>query len=76
LDLARWILRSWESQAPEDLEVLLLRANVELRGGAYERALDAANKVLHKQPTNKKAAMYRSQAQERLKRRTQENPPL
>jgi serine/threonine-protein kinase len=68
VDLARSVLVSWERQKPDDLEALRTRAQVELRGGAYERAIEAANKVLRKLPADKQAASHRSQAQERLKK--------
>jgi hypothetical protein len=55
-----------------DLQQLRLRALVELRGGAYERAIEAADKVLLKQPGDPDASRYRSQAQEHLK---QQQPP-
>src|SRR5262249_22931488 len=64
LDLARSVVGGWERQKPDDLHVLRSRALVELRWGAYERAIEAADKVLLKEPKDKLAARVRSQALE------------
>jgi serine/threonine-protein kinase len=68
VDLARSILGSWERQKPDDLKALRTRALVELRGGAYERAIEAADKVLRMKPTDKDAASYRAAALKRLQK--------
>jgi serine/threonine protein kinase/predicted Zn-dependent protease len=72
LDLARSILVGWERQAPDNLEALRMRALVELRGGAYGRAIAAADKVLGKQPGDREATLYRTQALDRF---AKEAPP-
>jgi serine/threonine protein kinase/tetratricopeptide (TPR) repeat protein len=68
LDLARSVVGSWERQKPDVPDVLRTRALVELRSGAYERAIEAAERALLKEPKDKLAARYRSQAQEGLRK--------
>jgi hypothetical protein len=68
-DLARWILADCERQAPNDLEALRKRARVELKAGAYARAIEAAerlragaDKVLASRPQDKDGQAYRRDA--------------
>jgi tetratricopeptide (TPR) repeat protein len=79
-DLARWIVADWERQAPDDLEALRKRARVELKAGAYGRAIEAAerlrmqaDKVLSTRPKDQQAQAchrdaetYRAQAVEQV----------
>jgi tetratricopeptide (TPR) repeat protein len=61
-DLARGILTNAERQAPKNLDLLRRRAEVELKGGAYGKALAAADRVLSAAPKDPKALRYRAEA--------------
>jgi tetratricopeptide (TPR) repeat protein len=65
-NLARQILDDWERQAPGDLEALSSRALVELRAGAYELSLQAAEKVLQRTPGNTAMLRMRQEAVAKL----------
>jgi tetratricopeptide (TPR) repeat protein len=65
LDLARWIVSAWEQQAPNDPNALAKRALVELKGGAYGRAVEAADRlaaVAAELPDDKRGPFFREQA--------------
>jgi tetratricopeptide (TPR) repeat protein len=68
VDLGRWILSQWEHQAPNDLEMLRGRVQVELTAGAYGPALAAAEKVLQQKPGDSRALRWQQQAAVQLRK--------
>jgi hypothetical protein len=62
IDLARAIVGMWERQAPRDLEGVRWRVKVELAGGAYGRAIEAADCVLSVVPQDPVALRHRAEA--------------
>jgi predicted Zn-dependent protease len=71
LDLARRLLSEWQQQAPGDLLALHWRAAVELKGGAYGRALEAADAALEARPGNPEALGLRAQALEQIRKQAE-----
>ncbi len=67
LDVARWIIAGWEREAPGDLELLRRRLAVEFKGGAYERVLQVAGKILARRAHDKEALQYQAAARARLR---------
>jgi tetratricopeptide (TPR) repeat protein len=74
LDLARALVAMWERQAPTDLKAVRRRARVELEGGAYGRALEAANRVLAPWPQDQEALDCRAKAIERAREEARRLP--
>jgi tetratricopeptide (TPR) repeat protein len=68
LDLARRLVSEWQRQAPGDLIALRRRAAVELKGGAYGRALEAADAVLKVRRGDPEALGLRAQATEEIRK--------
>jgi tetratricopeptide (TPR) repeat protein len=64
--LARQLLDDWERQAPGDLAALSFRAKTEYRAGAYELAVEAADRVLRKRPGDAEMVGIRKQAIQKL----------
>jgi tetratricopeptide (TPR) repeat protein len=67
LDLARWVVSAWEQQAPDDPNALAKRAVVELKGGAFGRAVEAADRlaaVAAELPDDKQGPFFRKKALE------------
>jgi serine/threonine protein kinase/tetratricopeptide (TPR) repeat protein len=71
LDLARRLVSEWQRQAPGDLIALRRRAAVELKGGAYGRALEAADAVLKALPGDPQALRLRGQALEQIRKQAE-----
>ena len=66
LAVARVLLDDWLRDKPDDLAALRHRAEVELKSEAYRPALDAAEKVLAKNPDDGVARSVRDQARAKL----------
>jgi len=62
LDLARWVIRDWEREAPEDQMAWRKRLIVEFRAGAYGPAVAAADKILKRLPDDAFTRDYRAAA--------------
>jgi tetratricopeptide (TPR) repeat protein len=61
-DLARNILTQWERLDPDNLEVTLRRAEVELAAEGYPQALKAADSVLARKADDARALQFRARA--------------
>jgi serine/threonine protein kinase/Flp pilus assembly protein TadD len=66
-DLARLLAAAGDRQAPGDVRFLRWRAQIELTAGAYHPALDAAAKVLAKEPKDAEALRVRKEATQKLR---------
>src|SRR5262249_32897008 len=62
-DRARWLLARWRNNVPEGL-----RAIIELKTHAYDRALDEANQPLQRNPGHEGALSVRAQAMDAIGR--------
>jgi tetratricopeptide (TPR) repeat protein len=76
LDLARYVLARWERQTPKDVKAMQKRAEVELAGGAYGRAIEAADGVLALEPKDPSALRVRTQAIARIREQARLFPPV
>jgi tetratricopeptide (TPR) repeat protein/predicted Ser/Thr protein kinase len=68
LGLARQHLDEWDQQAPGELSALQLRARLELKSGAYGRAIAAANKALAMKPDDAELRKLIQEASEKLRK--------
>jgi serine/threonine protein kinase/Flp pilus assembly protein TadD len=75
LDLARWVIRDWERQAPEDAMSWQKRLLVEYKAGAHGPAIAAADKILKRLPDDADAKRIRAAAVERLVEQAKKLPP-
>jgi serine/threonine protein kinase len=67
LALARQILDEWERQLPKELKAKMLRARVELKGGAYGKAIEAAREVLKNNPKDAEMLQVEQEAMKKLR---------
>jgi tetratricopeptide (TPR) repeat protein len=75
LGLARLLLDEWLRQSPNDLGALELLAKVELKGGAYGKAIEAARKILQKIPEHAEMLKVDKEARTRLAELSGTLPP-
>jgi tetratricopeptide (TPR) repeat protein len=66
-DLARALVAEALRQAPGNVSLLLLRAQIELAAGAYHPAIEAANQALARKPADSGALRLRKEAGAKLR---------
>jgi hypothetical protein len=66
VSLARAVLDQWERRAPEDCEMLALRAEVEFQAGSFSKSLQLARAVLRRQKDNRPMKDLESRARQQL----------
>jgi hypothetical protein len=78
LDLARWVLREWERQAPRDPRILEQRARAEWQAGSYATTVRLVDQVLRRKLSAREAETWqklRAQAVEKLRGEAQAVAP-
>src|SRR5262245_16798462 len=78
VDLARWVLREWERQAPQDPRILEQRARAEWQAGSYGTTVRLVDQILQRKLSAREAESWtklRDQAVEKLRSEAQAIAP-